>query len=159
MRGIWKKWLISFFKRKEQNIFKFVRDAPMSWHIHFDMTCFDELRHWKLERGFEKRLELIPGCWLRLFFCCQQILQIEKEFIKIQSLEIVVSNVWTQMVWKKNGPNKPGWELVPFWQNHSAWLLSASSLPLLTIRTHRQWDRQVGGQSGEWRKKNRKRNL
>lgn len=59
----------------------------------------------------------------------------------------------------KNGPNKPGWELVPFWQNHSTWLLSASSLPLLTIRTHRQWDRQVGGQSGEWRKKNRKKNL
>ena len=65
------------------------------------MTCFDELRHWQLERGFEKRLELIPGCWLRLFFCCQQILQIEKEFIKIQSLEIVVNNVWTQMVWIK----------------------------------------------------------
>ena len=101
MRGIWKNWLISFFKRKEQNIFKFVRDAPMSWHVHFDVTCFDELRHWQLERGFEKRLELIPGCWLRLFFCCQQILQIEKEFIKIQSLEIVVSNVWTQMVWIK----------------------------------------------------------
>ena len=29
------------------------------------------------------------------------MLQIEKEFIKIQSLEIVVSNVWTQMVWIK----------------------------------------------------------